>query len=275
MPVYKQIEGNHRAIIGEFEFDLAPQDVWRALTDPEEIANWFSLRARVEGKVNGEIQFDWKPLFDFEWIDRITIWEPDKRLAFAPRPETVAKEGLDYLCEFVITTGKGKTKLTMVHSGFSTDAKWDDEFDSYFGGWNYELFSLSHYLTHHFGKQRRLIWTALNYAEHGITNPYKHLADSTGLFAEKSLRGFKVGDTFRFPLNESEIIQGKVVQLEPDGHDQFAGVIESLNQGLFRIGAGQRFFFAWLALYDMDEQRAVKIEKLFHERFAAALAQPA
>lgn len=273
MSVHKEITGNHRAIIGEFEFDATPEQVWNAITNPDEIAQWFSLRARVEGKVEGAIQFDWKPLFDFTWIDRITVWEPNKRLAFAPTAETVAREGLDYICEFVITTDKGKTKLKMVHSGFTTEAKWDEEFDSYFGGWNYELFSLDHYVKNHLGKTRRVLWTSVNYADLGISNPYPQLADSPGLFVGKSIRQFKVGDKYRFELGDGEHIEGTVMQLEPEAQDQFAGTIENINNGLFRIGAGQRFFFSWLAVYDVEEQRAARLEKLFRDKFSSAVRQ--
>jgi len=275
MPVRKQIDGNTRSIVGEFEFDETPEQVWNAITNPDEIAKWFSLRARVEGKVGGAIQFDWKPLFDFEWIDRITVWEPNKRLAFAPTAETVAREGLDYICDFVITTAGGKTKLTMVHSGFTTEAKWDEEFESYFGGWNYELFSLEHYVKNHLGENRRILWVSLNYAEHNIENPYNRIADSKEIFTEKSIREFKPGDRYRMNLCPNEHVEGIVMQLEPGGHDQFAGTIDNMNNGLFRIGAGKRFCFAWLALYNQTDERAAHLEKLFQEKFKNSLTLPA
>lgn len=266
MAVRTQIDGNRRAIIGEFEFDAPPQEIWKALSDPAEIAKWFSLRARVEGKIGGEIQFDWKPLFDFEWIDRITVWEEGKRIAFAPRAETVAKEGLDYICEFVITTERGKTKLTMVHSGFTTEAKWDEEFDSYFGGWSYELHSLWHYLTYHRGEERKVLWTRVNFAERGIENPFIEIAENPDIFEGTKMLDLKVGDRYRVRLSNSDVIEGTVRMIDIKAMD-FAGDIENFNNGMFRIGAGQRFCFSWLALYSVDEATASRLESALHTRF--------
>ncbi len=271
MSVKKVVEGNQRSIVAEFEFDASPETVWAALSDPNEIARWFCLHARVEGKVGSEIEFNWDPLFDFKWVDQITIWEPNKRLAFAPTAETVAKEGLAYVCDFVISTDKGKTKLKMVQSGFTTDAKWDEELESFFGGWNYELYSLWHYLTYHRGERRDVVWARLNFAELNIENPFKRLTESTTLFEGTSLRDLKVGDRYKVKLSDTDIVEGIVVQIEPYGMDEFAGTIENMNNGLFRIGAGKRFCFTWLALYSADPERTAHLESLLRTKFNNAI----
>ncbi|MBL0061492.1 MAG: SRPBCC domain-containing protein [bacterium] len=192
MAVTKLFENNQRSIIGEYEFDVSPEALWAALTDPNEIEKWFCLHARVEGKVGGEIEFNWDPLFDFKWIDHITVWEDKRRIAFTPRPQDLEANNSPYVCEFVITTDKGKTKLKMVHSGFNHGANWDDEYDSIFGGWTYELFSLWYYMTHHRGSKRDLYWARVNIADLQEKNPFQAITDLQGFFEGKSIRDLKL-----------------------------------------------------------------------------------
>ncbi|MCB1059908.1 MAG: SRPBCC domain-containing protein [Calditrichaeota bacterium] len=273
MAVYKLVEGERRSIVGEFEFDLPVETVWAALTDPNQIANWFCFRARVEGKVGGEIEFDWKPFFDFNWIDNISVWEPNKRLTFVPKPETLSKDkSIAYTCDFVIKSDKGKTTLRMVQSGFTTAAKWDDEFDSFFGGWTYELYSLSHYLTYHYGKKRSMLKTSTMFDSAESEKPYERIVHAEGLFEGKTLSELKVGGRYKVKLSDKDTIEGVVVQAQPHGMDQFAGTVENWNNGLFRIGSGSKFCFTWLALYDYKDQDVVHLEPLLKKKFEQALA---
>jgi uncharacterized protein YndB with AHSA1/START domain len=272
MAVRKIVEGNKRSIVAEFEFNLPPEAVWAALTDPREIENWFCFRARVEGKVGGEIQFDWKPFFDFDWIDHISVWEPNKHLAYVPKPETLTKDNsLAYVCDFVINSDNGKTTLKMVQSGFTTEAKWDDEYDSFFGGWTYELYSLAHYLTHHRGKSRQMIKASTLFDGASGGKPFERIAEAHGLFEGKTLRDLKVGDRYKIRLSETDVIEGVVAQVQPSGMDQFAGTVENMNNGLFRIGSGMRFCFTWLALYGYRENDFAHLEPLLKSKFEQAM----
>ena len=57
--------------------------------------------------------------------------------------------------EFTIEAQAGGiTRLRLVHSGFGTDAGWDDELDATSAGWNVELRGLRHYLEGHQGHDR-------------------------------------------------------------------------------------------------------------------------
>jgi uncharacterized protein YndB with AHSA1/START domain len=262
MAVKKITEGSQRSIVGEFELDAPVDAVWAALTDPQELANWFPLKARVEGRVGGGIQYDWEPIFDFDWTDRISAWEPNRHLAYQPKGGD-----LPYVVDFLLEGKGGKTSLRMVHSGIPTDRKWDDEYDSFFGGWTYELMSLQFYLAHHRGEIRRLAWAKSDINVANLPASRRKLAQAGAFFEGTGLDGLRVGDRYRARIGD-ELIEGTVLQINPSNLDQFAGTVGNLNNGLFRIGGGMGFLFSWLALYNVPEQRVLDLQQKLRAKFA-------
>lgn len=155
-------DGDHQTLTIELDVDAAPDEVWRALTDAEELMRWFPLQARVEPGVGGSIWMSW----DGSWSDSqpIEVWEPGRRLQTAwplPAPQGSSPEGkeagpLSVLTYEIAARDGGGATLHVVHSGFPTGDDWDDIFDSHRRGWGFELRSLQHYLRHHPGKPRRI-----------------------------------------------------------------------------------------------------------------------
>ena len=47
---------SHETII---DIKATPEEVFRAITDPEQIAKWFAPEARVDPRVGGEYYFSW------------------------------------------------------------------------------------------------------------------------------------------------------------------------------------------------------------------------
>jgi uncharacterized protein YndB with AHSA1/START domain len=91
-----------------------PEAVFRALVDPAQLDRYIASSASIEPEVGGR--------YDFGWAEhgpmRILELEPGRRFAY-----TWNYEGDDHAANTVVTWtlegGSGKTRLTMVHSGFS------------------------------------------------------------------------------------------------------------------------------------------------------------
>jgi uncharacterized protein YndB with AHSA1/START domain len=133
-----------RQHITEIEIEATPEQVFRALTEAEEIARWFAPIARVEPRVGGEYFISWGPEMQGP-PSTIAIYEPGKRFAVyrdrskaygdrepALETDTVQRVMVDYQIEAI---GGGKTRLRLVHSGFGQGAGWDNEFESTRTGW--------------------------------------------------------------------------------------------------------------------------------------------
>ena len=67
-----------REIVKRIEIDASIEDVWKALTDAEELMRWFPLDARSTPGPGGTIWFSWGPPYEGE--NRIEIWEPPRHL---------------------------------------------------------------------------------------------------------------------------------------------------------------------------------------------------
>lgn len=118
----------------ELELNATPGEVWAALTEAGEIIKWFAPEARVEPGAGGKIFISWGP--GMEGASEIQVWEPGKHLkvlmpAGSPDEEPPRVQAVDYLIE----SREGKTYLRLVHSGFDSDAKWDNEYESTHSGW--------------------------------------------------------------------------------------------------------------------------------------------
>ena len=94
---------------------------------------------------------------------RIDAWAPPRRLVLAEERPAFDANGRPIpgsraarlVMEFTLEARQGgTTRLRLVHSGFATDAGWDDELDATSAGWNVELRNLRHYLEQHRGQGR-------------------------------------------------------------------------------------------------------------------------
>lgn len=136
----------------QIDIDALPEDVWRALTDGDELARWFAVRAEVEPGEGGRWKVSWdeSPVQDYGVI---AIWQPLVHLQLAhpdpsgnPNPVRLAED-----FEIEALEG-GRTRIRIVASGFSTDAVWDGEFEGTKNGWAVFLRNLRYYLEHHRGQ---------------------------------------------------------------------------------------------------------------------------
>ena len=131
---------SHETII---EIKATPEDVFRAVTDPEQIVKWFAPYARVEPRVGGGYDISWDPKLTGKGV--ISVWDPPKHFAqYTKRSVAYNNQGkpvetgvpqqiaIDY---FIDAIGNGMTRLRLVQSGFGPEAAWDDEYQATKSGW--------------------------------------------------------------------------------------------------------------------------------------------
>lgn len=110
------------------EIDASPEIVFRAISDPAELTNWFPDVAVLEPKVGGKMKFSFlkeshrKPMEipnDFFNEGKIIEFVKNKKLVYTWKwkdvpdfVETVVSWDLEQI-------GANKTKLTLTHSGFT------------------------------------------------------------------------------------------------------------------------------------------------------------
>jgi uncharacterized protein YndB with AHSA1/START domain len=158
-----------RVIDTSIRMKTTPLRAWEAWADPQQIANWFVDRA--EGVARPGEVMTW--FFDtFNYRQPVPIVEAEPGATFvigsgdAPGPQ-----GHPYLMEITISKQQGDTVLRLVNSGFSEDAKFDDEYEGVASGWQMALATMKRWLERYPNSRRthRIVmepadytWTSLD-----------------------------------------------------------------------------------------------------------------
>jgi uncharacterized protein YndB with AHSA1/START domain len=120
-----------------------PERVWRALTDPAELGQWFPDRTDLEPRAGAAGWFDWTA--HGRYAVRVEEVDPPRRLVWtwARDAGVELEEGPRTRVEWTLEpTSDGGTTLRLRESGF-TDPKYRDGNDA---GWDKELGELVEYL---------------------------------------------------------------------------------------------------------------------------------
>lgn len=203
MPVKKDDTGR-RWIEMELITPGTPEQVWRAMATGAGISAWFTSTTVGEG-VGGEVRFDFGP--EAIQLGEVTAWEPPHRFAYVERDWD---EGASPLAtEITITARSGDRCLVrMVHSLFSSSDDWDDQLESFEGGWPTFFEVLKLYLAH-FAGQPAASFTALSTVEGDSLAVWRRLT------RELELAGAEVGER----------------RATPPRPERLSGVVEVTRQG--------------------------------------------
>jgi uncharacterized protein YndB with AHSA1/START domain len=147
----KEMEGQRKQEVTEIKknivIDATPEVVFKAITDPNELTQWFPDQAILEPKVGGKIKFSFfKTDSEYRQMDYFpegTITEiiQNKKISYTWQepnipgfPNTVVTWELEKM-------DNNKTRLKLLHTGFKPDetAKKHNE------GWSHFLGQLSKY----------------------------------------------------------------------------------------------------------------------------------
>jgi uncharacterized protein YndB with AHSA1/START domain len=117
-------------------FRASRAKVFRALTDPHELARWFLKDARVPPRAGAEYEFVWQ--FGYRHRAKVIAFVPNRKLTLEwPAPRL----GMTRVT-FTLTTAKGGTRLTLRHSGYGVTPEWIRNYGGTNSGWAYFLMNL-------------------------------------------------------------------------------------------------------------------------------------
>lgn len=249
-----------RSLEASIDLPALPERVWRCLVEAEHLTNWFPLHARIEPGVDGSVWMSWG---EDNWSEstKITIWEPESRLATRFDMSLGGSEPLPITHEYTLEAkGGGVTRLRIVHSGFDSQATWDDIFDASRRGWAFELRGLRHYLAHHFGTPREVVHAVRDVAD-ADQHTWACLMRAMG--APNDLVSKVEGDRVEFAPVEGPTAEPSwegVLHLHRPPRD-LCMEIDGLNHALLRVlcdfscsGRDTDEVNLWLSTYGLDAE---------------------
>lgn len=246
-----------RRLEQEIEIAAPIEDVWKALTDANELTRWFPLEARVTPGLGGKIFVSWGPALEGE--AEILAWEPGKKFAW--------KDPMG-LVEWTLEARGGKTVVRLLQSGFLGDTDWENEwFDSTSYGWIFMLLSLQVALERHRGAPRQVAWPRLNVTL-SREDAYRKLLTSGALFTEDIRTMLKPGEPYSLKSTAGDSFSGRVAFVrEPRG---FCLTIRELNDALLWItieGPPDKIEAqAWLSAFAVPPSQVEAFGKKWQQR---------
>lgn len=245
---------NTRAIELSVELDASPEDVFRAVTEGTELAKWLAPEARTtapEGGKKGSIWISWGEGMSAE--HEIEIFDPPKRIRHpsGKNGETKAELYADWSIE---AREGGTTTLRLVHSGFSTSADWDDDFDAHARGWKLMLQNLRQYFERH-PHEPAVHLPFMTKVDSSRPSLWTRLLGTFGLSAPP-----KVGDSFRFTTPKGGVLTGEV-DFVTDTYD-LALVVREYGDALLRFttmgkaDGSSTFVYGYVIAYGAERERA-------------------
>ena len=136
------------------ELNSSQEDVFKAISNPEDLINWFPDVAILEPKVGGKFKISFlkdskkpKMKMDVDFINEGKILEivSNKKLIhtwkwnqFSEFPETIVTWDLEPISD-------GKTRLTLTHTGFTGKEKGPASLEEHTKGWSFFLNELISY----------------------------------------------------------------------------------------------------------------------------------
>lgn len=113
------IEGDYATLKYERRLAHPREVVWKAITDPRELAMWFNNKAVIDGRNGGSIDFVTGPA-GFHTTGRILIWDPPRVFEHewhtAPHPQLPNGEAEAVIRWELVRDGESTTILTMTFS---------------------------------------------------------------------------------------------------------------------------------------------------------------
>ena len=119
-PVSIEIEGEKATLIFRRLLRHPPEAVWRAITNPEELRQWFLATATLEGRVGGRVDLVQGP-YRAHGTGRVRVWDPPRLLEydFHGVPGGNLPPGLDGVIRWELVPEAGGTLLVLTFRGLS------------------------------------------------------------------------------------------------------------------------------------------------------------
>ncbi len=244
---------DERDVTMSVEIPAAPDAVWRALTDADELTRWFPLEAKVEPGEGGSWWVGWPP-GPWQFSCDVATWQPGRRLELVERRDERAAAGHVLRIDFRLEESGGATRLTVVHSGFGRGDDWDDEYHSVERGWRYELRCLAHYLDRHRGRDRATAWIMQSTGLSG-DEVFARLTGGQGFEPDPAMLSLAVGDRVRLRTLSGDDHVGAVLAATP--HRELAVVLDEPDGAILRLMAEHGFAVVSYHVWGPDGPSAV------------------
>jgi uncharacterized protein YndB with AHSA1/START domain len=140
----KKEESGRRSIQVEVEVPGTPEQVWQAIATGPGVSAWF-VPTEIDGREGGAVTANFGPGMDS--VAKVTSWEPPHR--FAAESPDLGPEAPPVATEWIVEARSGGTCVVrVVNSLFASGDDWDDQLESFEGGWPAWFRILRLYLTH-------------------------------------------------------------------------------------------------------------------------------
>ncbi len=249
-----------RTLTESVRIDAPIERVWRALTEADELTNWFPPEARVTPGEGGAVAMRWSDDMSFE--SPIDVWVPNRRLRLVhcePTDDVPARVTVEYTLE----GDGGSTVLRLTHAGLLDHPAWNDLYDATQRGWQSMLPALKRYLERHDGRTRDPITLKRSIADRSVGEAWAALDSPDGLAADGSLTGHDEGDPIRLTTSAGDILAGTVRRSIPPKDLELS--LDDWNDGLLRIqiddlfGRRDVYLTAWL--WGVDPARVQRLRE--------------
>lgn len=124
-------------------------EVWGALTDSDELENWWSEEVKLEARVGGQFREVWEDDEGKAQLasGKVTAVKPKQEITFSWREKDWPKD-VTTLCTFLIKDDKNQRTITVRHSGWENlpESKQAMLVEDFSLGWKYHLKELKSYL---------------------------------------------------------------------------------------------------------------------------------
>ena len=249
----------------EIEIDAPIEAVWKAITEAEEITNWFAEAARVTPGEGGTYWVSWGE--GQEGASRIDVWEPPRRLRTSHLPSqggfdpekgcsTPVEPETSIIVEYTLETRGGKTLLRLVHSGIPVTPEWDGFYDGTDRGWGMFFQGLRHYLENRPGLTRKTVMI-MQPVKTSLEDAWNRLTGAAGLAAKGTLQNLASGSRYAVTTSNGDEFQGEVILNMPP--KTITMTVESLDNALlsatFEEMGGATYFYMTLATYGWTPER--------------------
>ncbi len=69
------VEGEFATLEFERRLPYPPETVWEAITDPEQLSDWYMTKAQIDGRIGGHVEF-WSTPSQIHVTGSILAWDP-------------------------------------------------------------------------------------------------------------------------------------------------------------------------------------------------------
>jgi uncharacterized protein YndB with AHSA1/START domain len=111
-----EVHGTHATLAFRRFLPHAPERVWKALTDPDDLRQWFLTEAEVDHRIGGKIDFV-TTSSRIHGTGRILAWEPFQLYEYEwnVEPNSLLPDGERTVVRWELTPSKGGTLLSLTH----------------------------------------------------------------------------------------------------------------------------------------------------------------